>query len=382
MISKIILLKKIDRIIGRGVVKFLGIFLKVKPGGKPFPRQEVKRILVIRPGGLGDAVLLIPMLTAVRKRFKGVVIDVLAEKRNGEIFLCGQKRIDRLFLYDRGLDLLRVMFRTYDLVIDTEQFHYLSGLVAFLIRAGYRVGFETAERGVFFHQIVEYSEKDYEVHSFLHLLEAITGEPQSFDPNLPFHFMEENGLQSNLMKETPRISSRILIAPGAMNVQRQWGWKKFRNLTHRLLNKGFEIVLIGSSLDRAESKEIAKGISGSIIDKTGETNLNELWKLIQGADLLICNDTGVLHMAYAVGTPSVSLFGAGIEAKWAPKGKQFRSINVGMSCSPCTHLGVTPPCPIDVACMDAISVDEVEEKAIDLLEKYQSHRIHSRENPE
>jgi ADP-heptose:LPS heptosyltransferase len=95
-----------------------------------------------------------------------------------------------------------------------------------------------------------------------------------------------------------------------------------------------------------------------------------LWELIGEAELVVCSDTGVLHLAYGIGTPAVSLFGSGIEPKWAPPGRHYRSINKHLSCSPCTLFGETPPCPIGIACMAAITVEEVQRAAWELLEGF------------
>jgi len=84
-----------------------------------------------------------------------------------------------------------------------------------------------------------------------------------------------------------------------------------------------------------------------------------------------------LHLAYGIGIPSVSLFGAGNEKKWAPKGKNYRCINKHLSCSPCSIFGETPPCPIGVACLETITVEEVEQAALELLGKGKDHRFFS-----
>jgi len=67
----------------------------------------------------------------------------------------------------------------------------------------------------------------------------------------------------------------------------------------------------------------------------------------------------VLHIAVGMGKATVSLFGPGRAKKWAPQGEQHIVINKGLSCSPCTTFGTTPPCPIDARCMRDITVDEV-----------------------
>jgi ADP-heptose:LPS heptosyltransferase len=96
-----------------------------------------------------------------------------------------------------------------------------------------------------------------------------------------------------------------------------------------------------------------------MVDLTGRTNLGQTAGLVQRAGLYVSADTGVLHIAYGVGTPTVHMFGSGIQEKWAPRGRRYVVINKGLPCSPCTRYGYTPPCPYRAACMDAITVDDV-----------------------
>ncbi|OGW02152.1 MAG: hypothetical protein A2Z59_03620 [Nitrospinae bacterium RIFCSPLOWO2_02_39_17] len=83
--------------------------------------------------------------------------------------------------------------------------------------------------------------------------------------------------------------------------------------------------------------------------------------------LLVTGDSGIMHIACGLGTPTVSLFGPGIENKWAPKGKNHIIINKRLFCSPCTKFGYTPSCPRDAECMRLITVDEVEDAVLKLL---------------
>lgn len=370
MIRKTVLLKQIDRWVGKGFVKVMGKFMGVTSGMSPPSKSEVKRILVIRPGGLGDAVLLAPMISAIRAHFEGALLHVLAEVRNGEVFLCDPFLGDRLFLYDRRFDLFKILGQSYDLIIDTEQSHYLSALVARMIRSKFRVGFGTNERRILFHCGVDYRQEDYEACSFLHLIEAVIGNEISFSPDLPFFpkFPSGNGIGSHY-KFSDKKPFRILMAHGATIPERLWGWDKYQALAKRFLEKGMEVVLIGSKMDQREAEKISEGVSGPLMDKTGQTSIADLWKIICEGDLLISCDTGALHLAYGVGTPSVSLFGAGNEKKWAPKGKNYRCINKHLLCSPCSNFGETPPCPIGVACLETITVEEVEQAALELLGK-------------
>ena len=154
------LMKKIDR--------FLGSFLAriwprlVQPRSPSFP---VYRLLLIRPGGIGDAILLIPMILCLRQTYPDARIEVLAERRNFSAFaLCPD--IDQIFCYDKLRDLAAVIRRRYDVVIDSEQWHRLSAIVARIIRSLMKIGFGTNERKRMFTHAVGYSHDTYERDKF------------------------------------------------------------------------------------------------------------------------------------------------------------------------------------------------------------------------
>ena len=141
----------------------LGVLLaKVLPGalssGSP---AELRNLLVIRPGGIGDAVLLIPALRALKQAFPAVRITVLAEKRNATVFDLTDA-VAQVLLYHRPANLLAALKERHDAVIDTEQWHRLSAVIARLARAPVSVGFSTNQRKKMFTHTVDYSHKDTE----------------------------------------------------------------------------------------------------------------------------------------------------------------------------------------------------------------------------
>ena len=104
-----------------------------------------------------------------------------------------------------------------------------------------------------------------------------------------------------------------------------------------------------------------------LLNFVGKTTLYETALIISNLNLFISSDTGLMHIAYGVGTPTVSLFGAGIAPKWGPKGDKNIVLNKKLSCSPCTKFGYSPRCKINVACLRDISVEEVVSSAAKLL---------------
>jgi len=359
-------LKLLDRTIGSLMCKLSKIIVRPR-----LESTDIKNILVIRPGGIGDAVLLIPALKELRRTYPHSEICVLCEKRNFGVFnICPY--IDEIIRYDKSpWGILAVFSKNFDLVIDTEQWHRLSAVLAFLTRAPVRVGYSTNNRKSLFTNEVEYSHSDYEADSFLRLVSSLTGIEYRFDANLPFlktDFEIKEGLVEEIEQYSKGKKALIGIFQGATIRERKWGVKKFAELSKRISAENIGVVLLGGESDKKESKEFDILLAGSeYLNLVDKTTLSETIKVISRLDILVSGDTGLMHLAYAVGTPTLSLFGAGIREKWAPKGDNNIVLDKNLHCSPCTRFGYTPTCPIGVKCLGDISVDEVESHLMEFV---------------
>ncbi|MEW6067913.1 MAG: glycosyltransferase family 9 protein [Nitrospirota bacterium] len=356
--NKIKTLKFLDRIIGKPL-SFLA--LKIARCKKEIP-SRYEKILIIRPGGIGDAVLLLPAINSLKGEFPYSEIDILCEKRNADIFRLS-KNIKHIYLYDKDMDIFKCLKNKYDVVIDTEQWHRLSAVVAYLTRAPVRIGFDTNERKNFFSNKIPYSHEDYEVYSFFHLIKPITGKLLNFNVEEPFISTTIFPPVQSLLKG---IKNAVAIFPGASVEERRWGGAKFGEVAKRLHDNGYGIVILGSGSDHTDAEKIKKCVADSL-DITGRTTLSEVACILKECRLLITADSGLMHIAYGVGTPTVSLFGSGIEKKWAPAGKRNIVINKRLDCSPCTNFGYTPRCKRNVECLSYIKVEDVVKAAEILL---------------
>jgi len=359
-VTKIKLLKSIDTILGRPLVHLLPTTRKPHKGNT----EKLKKILIIRPGGIGDAVLLLPAINALKAELPDSEIDILSEKRNAEIFTFSEE-ITRTYLYDTDSGLFKCLRNRYDVVIDTEQWHRLSAAVAYLTGAAVRIGFDTNERARLFTHRIPYRQDDYEVYSFLHLMEPlVNGSRLTFDPDKPF-LNTGKPLSLDLQPSIfGRRSPLVAIFPGASVAERRWGGERFGEVARALRGKGYTIVILGSGADSRDAARIRE-YAGDCIDLTGKTDLKDVAAILKACKLLLSADSGLMHMAYAVGTATVSLFGPGIEKKWAPQGKNHIVLNKHLDCSPCTEFGYTPRCKRDVKCLASLSVDTV----IDAVER-------------
>lgn len=361
--NRIQLLKAFDRLVGPWAVRFCARLIAARSA----PALPPSRVLVVRPGGIGDAVLLIPALSALKRRFPRAEIDVLAEARNAEVFtLC--EAVTTIFLYHHVSDLIRLFRRSYDLVIDTEQWHRLSAVFAYFTRAPIRVGFATNERARLFTHCVPYERNTYEVLSFLRLFESVTGQWASVDEDEPFISPAPRYIEQGRSRPT------VVVAPGASIPEKRWEDGRFADLVTRLVDEGCVVALVGGRTDRERGRLIRSSSGRNIVDFSGHLSLREVAAVLAGADALVTVDSGMMHLAYAVGTPTVALFGASNREKWAPRSRNHRILSAGLPCSPCSAFGYTPPCPIGVECLRRISVDDALAATLDVTAQGRARR--------
>lgn len=347
------LLKFADRTLG-------AILIKCLKAREYSQNRKSASFLVIRPGGIGDAVLLIPAIQALKQEYPNAIIDVLAEKRNYSAFrLCPQ--INAILLYDKPMQLLKALRNKYDVVIDTEQWHRLSAVVSRMSIAAVSVGFSTNERKCLFTHQVPYSHDDYEVESFMHLLTPLAVSV-SRDLRIPFLSVPGSAREKSKSLLGSLVDNKfIVIFPGASIPERRWGVGKFEAVARLLSEAGYPIVVVGGAGDDADGEAIVAGKNG--LNLAGKCSLAETAAVIEHCAVLISGDSGVLHIGVGLDIPTVSMFGPGIARKWAPRGKKHIVINKHLSCSPCTKFGYTPKCPIKAKCLRDISVEEVIEAA-------------------
>jgi lipopolysaccharide heptosyltransferase II len=350
-------LKFIDNYLGR-------LAIAISRPQPPSQIVEPETILIIRPGGIGDAVLLIPTIKVIKNAYPACAIDILAERRNAAAFHLASG-IRRIYLYDTLAGITTVLCNRYDAVIDTEQRHLLSAVVARLTKSPLSIGYATNERIKMFTNAVHYSLEEYEIDSFSHLLQPL-GITESVKGKAPFLVVpDEAVIKAKAMLGKVADKPFIAIFPGSSIHEKRWDMDNFVNLALNLHQAGFPIIVIGSEKDRVAGEAMTCAIDST--NFAGKTSLVETAALIGKSALLVSGDSGVLHIAVGLGIPTVSLFGSSDIKKWAPIGEKHLVISKNLSCSPCAKFGYTPKCPINAGCMADITVAEVVAAVEELL---------------
>ena len=317
------LFKSFDHVIG-------GMIARILPGAKVSTKDKrsIRRVLVIRPGGIGDAVFLLPVLRMLK--VMGIQADILCERRNGEVFLSQPGLCGKIFRYDVLKEMIQVFGESYDAVVDTEQWHHLSAITAFFLRAPLRAGFATRpSRARLFHVRVEYCQNDHELLSFVRLF-AFLG--------LKGPLQLEGSFKTDKVIGPVPPRKFVVLAMGGSIRLRRFTPEQARQIIQAVTAKGYDIALVGGK-DVVSEHPMLHG--SGVHDQCGKLSLLHTAALISRAEFFIGQDSGVAHLAVAVGTRTVIFFGPGNRKKWAPQGTRHTVLFNDVPCAPCTRYGYT-----------------------------------------
>ena len=362
------LVRNFDRIIGVSVLAFFSVIKRKK---KDVP-SEVKKILLIRFAAMGDTVLMIPAIRALREKYPEAQVDMLASNINGAIvencpYINNKykfefsKKISKLKKNIRLFRLLRS--NKYDIIIDFEPFVRLTAILSFLLRGRFIIGFKTEKqyKHIAYDASAEHSNKRHEVDNLLSL-PALIG-CTVLNRNLELWLPQDTGFfVDSLFKEAHIEAGSIVVihpATGGMNHPRQWPSEYYKKLISFLLDAyDVKIILLGgqSEIEAAETLLIKN--EDRIISFAGLTNLNQTIEIIKRANLFISGNTGTMHIASVFDIPLIAFHGPTDPVRFGPLGKNSHFIQAKISCSPCLDLGFEYGCD-KYPCMSFITPGEV-----------------------
>lgn len=341
-----------------------GLFRRRSRTGIPV---SPKKLLILSQLRLGDAVLSTPIFPLLKKRFPGCTISVLTNPYIREIFeLCPE--VDHILEYGKAqgigenIRVIREIRRDpFDLLIDLNtDGSLIFALIAGLSRAGYSVGYDQDGRRAFYDSALPFPGEGGE-----HMLDLIvkTLSPLGVSPSKePPRLTVPEPVLQEVRAKLPEVGigqGQVLVGlhPGAVHPTQRWPVEYFAELGDRIMGAGLgRVILCGGEREG----DMILGI----IDRMKETplyvrtaSLKQLAALISELDLLVCNNSGPLHLACAVGTSTISFMGPTNPAQWRPAGEGhtvFRRDD--LACIGC-NMGT---CPVKThACMYGIPPAEV-----------------------
>lgn len=318
--------------------------------------EQIRKILVIRLDDIGDVILATPVIRNLKEAFRDASLDILVKSSTAEI-VENHPCVDRIWTLDpfwmRTAKPTRLSMM-WDLVHDLRQQRYdlaleLRGnpfnivLVA-LSGSRWRVGFGAQGLGFLLTSVVPYDDSArHEIERNLDLLRALElpvlfNKPELFLSYTARLEAEDFLLKHNLLRQ----SSIVCVHPGAPWLPKRWPQERFALLANTLVERYLAgIVMIGTHSEARLCAGIRELVSSKnrdqVVIASGLLSLPGSAALIQRANLFIGNDSGPMHIAQALGTETIALFGPQTPDSFGPYQSSATAIYKKVACSPCVQ---------------------------------------------
>lgn len=343
--------------------------------------DEPQKIAIIRALYLGDMLLSVPALRAIRQRFPRAEITLIGLPWSSEFagrFSCYidrfvefmgfpgirevpviQEHVERFLCEQRAYG--------YDLVLQMHGSGQVSDSFALALHGGKTVGYYQDVKPEGLTCGLPYPDDEPEVLRNLGLARLLGCD--NLDPSLEFPLLNEDRVEgARLLSNLPRTDRPwIGIHTGSRSPARRWPVAYFARLADTLARRfSAQIILTGSHDERSTVQDVAAQMQTQPFDLAGQTSLGGLAALIRELDLFVSNDSGPAHMANAIGTPSVTIFGPVNAHRWASLDqKKHPIVQNPVACSPCSYW----ECPIDHRCLRGLKPETVLAVATQVLAK-------------
>jgi heptosyltransferase II len=344
--------------------------------------REIKRVVVRGTNWVGDSVMTLPALRALRRVLPDAHVTLVMRPSARGIF-ADVDFVDEILIYDRRGPFSIIpqvrewRKRQFDLAV-LFQNAFEAALIPFLAGVPLRLGYATESRqALLTHPLAlpDWRSSRHEVFYYLYLITALeqslsgTSEICEAEPDASLQISDarkaeaENLLRSYGVREGEPV---VALCPGSINSRaKRWPAERYATLADRFIDSHRQVLLIGSADEADVTREVTSGMRNQAVVLTGKTSLDQITAVLSLADLVVTNDTGPAHIAAALGRPTLVIFGPTNPLTTRPFAPEAEILRRPPDCAPC----MLRDCPIDHRCMTAISVDEVFEHSQALLKR-------------
>jgi len=324
---------------------------------------EPKKILILLHGSIGDVTRALPVAGLLRRRFPSATLAWSVEPASLPLVeLC--RAVDEIIVFDRprGMTaffrfLKAIRARRFDLVLDMQR-HLKSGLISRWSGAPYRLGFHRSDAKEFnwlFNNryIPATGDGTPKILHYTKFAEYLGIDPTPIEWNLQLA-AEDHARAERLLGGERRDFAVLFV--GSRWESKQWFASQIAASAAEIRRRhGLDVVFLGAPADQALGDEAEAMVQGKVINLVGRTSLRDAVAIIARARFCLGPDTGLMHIAAAMGTPVVSLWGATDPARTGPYGFGDLVIQGKADCSPCYRKN----CSIGRICMQSISVGAI-----------------------
>ncbi|MBI4707419.1 MAG: lipopolysaccharide heptosyltransferase II [Candidatus Omnitrophica bacterium] len=333
--------------------------------------HKFKRILIVRTDRIGDVLLSTPVIRSMRDAYPNAYIVMMASPYAKEI-VEGNPDLDEVIIYDKDIKhkswrnsikfSQKLKKKKFDLALilhPTNRVHLITFFAGIPKRVGYgrKLGFLLTDKIKHIKQFGERHELDYT----LDLVRYLGINPQEKTLFMPIKLESEQWVDEVFEKSGIKKGEKLLaIHPAASCPSKIWPVERFAELADKLVEKyEFKVLVVAGAKDASLARSVIKLMKNQAIDLSGKTSVSQLASVLKRCQLFISNDSGPVHIASAVGTPVISIFGRNQKGlspqRWGPVGPKDKFLHKEVGCVQC----LAHNCKKEFACLKAITVDSV-----------------------
>ena len=333
---------------------------------------KLEKILIRGPNWVGDAVLAIPAMKAIRDRFPQAEITLLVRPWVAGLF-SSAPYIDKVWAANKPTTLKSwiriardIRQRDFDLSLLLPN-SFESAFMMFVAGVRQRIGYATdGRRWMLTGAVAKSTETRHQIHYYLDLAKALSAATDRPSISIEATPSERDAARQLLAAEGIPLNAPFLVLnPGAAyGSAKRWHQDRFASVADNLAaDLGLHVAIIGSEAERVIAEQVREQMARPTAVLNGKTSLEKLIGVLAESSLMITNDSGPMHIAAALGVPTVAIFGSTDETNTGPYGPRTRIVKHPVECSPC----LLRDCPIDHRCMEAVTVEEVCRAAKELV---------------
>ncbi|MCX5687882.1 MAG: glycosyltransferase family 9 protein [Candidatus Omnitrophica bacterium] len=341
----------------------------------------MKRILITRTDRIGDVILSLPAIKAVRKAFPNDYIAIMVQPRIEDI-LKGNPDIDEVIVYDKNkkhkgilknLSFIKwLRAKKFNMVLNLHSTKRMN-LLCFLAGISVRIGYARGKADFLLTDKIKYIKKLGEKHEAeysLDILRYLGISPEFSNPFIYVQSEDEKKVDDILGDLGINNGEKfVILHPGASCKSKMWPFENFAKIGDMIIENLKIKAMINLAPDQAKLGEKVRAMmKNKPVFFYEPTTLGELAALFKKASLVISNDSGPAHVAAGIGTPVISIFGRNQKGlspvRWKPLGDKSVAIHKDVGCVEC----LAHDCKKDFLCLKAIRAEDVFEEAKRLLD--------------
>jgi ADP-heptose:LPS heptosyltransferase len=316
------------------------------------------RILFVRLRSMGDCLLLTGPVRALKEEFPSFRISVLVESRFASCFSGNRDFHEILTAKGKFSTGAKLLTRRFHAIVNLH-----GGPTSFAYSClawGKRIGVEQYRAAKLYHGIVPApAATAHTVEATMSLLQWL-GVRTDRAPALQY---ERHPVEATRIQGTLKGRPYVVIHPGAIMATKRWDARQFGEVARGLAARGFTVVVTSGPGEESFASQVARELEGTVI-LLGLT-IPELAELLRGARLYIGNDSGPMHLAAAVGTPTIAVWGSSDSLRWRPWSVEHRVVQNPFECNPCPgYRCLVAASPL---CIESVTVEQVNRAVEELL---------------